>query len=99
MSQRDSRRPKHSPATAARVFSGEAVVITPSDNTVRMFNAVGSRIWELIDGQRTMDDIVEVLVEEYAVAPDTARASLEHFVEELEGKGLIEVTRPDPEVG
>jgi sulfatase maturation enzyme AslB (radical SAM superfamily) len=69
MSERDLRRPVHSPDTASRVFSGEAVVITPAENTMRMFNTVGSRIWELADGQRTMDDMFEALLDEYAVAP------------------------------
>ncbi len=89
MSQADSRRPVRSPATASRVFSGEAVVITPGENMLRMFNAAGSRIWELADGSHTVDEIVAALVDAYVVEPEVARADVESFIEDLAGKGLL----------
>jgi hypothetical protein len=89
MSQPDLRRPVHDPNTASRVFSGEAVIILPALNSVRMLNTVGSRIWELADGRRSIDEIVEILVAEYEVTPDVARAGVERFVSELASKGLI----------
>ena len=61
MTQPDNRIPMHHPQTAARVFSGEAVIITPAENKVRMLNTVGSRVWELADGTRTVDEIAGVL--------------------------------------
>jgi hypothetical protein len=36
MTQPDDRIPIHHPHTAARVFSGEAVIITPAENKVRL---------------------------------------------------------------
>jgi hypothetical protein len=83
------RKPVRHPRTASRVFSGEAVVISPAENTVRMFNAVGSRVWELADGSRTTDEIVLALTQEYEVEPAEARASVLGFLEELEAKGLV----------
>lgn len=82
-------RPVRSPATASRVFSGEAVVITPADNTVRMLNPVGSRVWELADGQHTVDEIVDALVAEFAVDRAAAQGSVQKFVTELMDKGLL----------
>jgi len=71
------------------VFSGEAVVISPAENMVRMFNPVGSRIWELADGQRTVEEIVRQLTEEYAVELSAARAEVGEFVDALAAKGLL----------
>jgi hypothetical protein len=85
----DQRRPKHHPRTAARVFSGEAVVISPAENMVRMFNPVGSRIWELADGQHTVEEIARRLTEEYAVELSAAQAEVEEFVDALAAKGLL----------
>ncbi len=85
----DARVPIHHPQTAARVFSGEAVVISPAENTVRMFNVVGSRIWELADGRRTMDDIAASLVAEFDVEAEHARESVRLFVEELVTRSLL----------
>jgi hypothetical protein len=92
MSQRDSLRPSHGPETASRIFSGEAIIITPSENIVRMLNPVGSRIWELADGQRTVENIVQVLLQEYAVDEDVARGSVTAFVDQLATKGLLELS-------
>jgi hypothetical protein len=89
MTQPDNRIPAHHPQTAARVFSGEAVIITPAENTVRMLNAVGSRVWELADGTRTVDQIAGVLAEEFDVDPAQAEESASRFVDELAAKGLL----------
>ncbi len=89
MEQPDERKPIHHPRTASRVFSGEAVVISPAENLVRMFNPVGSRIWELADGTRTMEQIAIVLTEEYEVDLAHARQSVATFVDELVAKRLL----------
>jgi hypothetical protein len=83
------QRPIHHADTASRVFSGEAVVITPAQNTLRMFNRAGSRIWELMDGERSIEEIAVVLSQEYQVEPEEALASVLRFTDELHGKGLV----------
>lgn len=88
MAELDNRIPVHHPRTASRVFSGEAVVITPAENMVRMLNPVGSRVWELADG-RTLDEIAAALTAEFEIDLPQARASVAAFVEELIGKGLL----------
>jgi hypothetical protein len=85
------RIPRHSPQIAARVFSGEAVVITPAENMIRMFNQVGSRIWELADGTRSIAEIAAALVLEYEVEQDEAAQQVCVFLDELAHKGLIEL--------
>lgn len=89
MTELENRIPIHHPRTAARVFSGEAVVITPAENRVRMLNPVGSRVWELADGTRTLDEIAAALTAEFEVDLAEARTSVAAFVEELLGKGLL----------
>ncbi len=85
----DRRMPFHHPRTASRVFSGEAVIITPAENMVRMLNDVGSRVWELADGTRTVAEIGQVLTQEFEVDPVEAQASAMMFVDELAAKGLL----------
>jgi hypothetical protein len=89
MTQPDLRKPLPNPRTASRVFSGEAVVISPAENTVRLLNPVGSRIWELADGAATAEDIAAQLTQEFAVDLDHARQSVAAFLAELDGKGLL----------
>ena len=77
------------PRTASRVFGEEAVVISPAENIVRMLNPVGSRIWELCDGTRTIDQIALALAEEFDVDLAHARQSATAFVTELIAKDLL----------
>ena len=44
---------------------------------------VGARIWELIDGARTVSDIRDIICSEYDVTPGTAAADLEALFTEL----------------
>jgi hypothetical protein len=83
------RKPAHHPRTASRVFSGEAVVITPAENKVRMLNPAGSRIWELADGSRSVAEIVAVLTEEFDVEPARAERTTLELLDTLAEQGLI----------
>ncbi len=89
MDTTDQRIPTHHPRIAARVFSGEAVIITPAENMVRMLNAVGSRVWELVDGTRTVEQIAHALTQEFDVDLPQARTSATAFIDELVAKGLL----------
>ncbi len=75
--------------TASRIIEGQAVVMTLEDNTLHTFNEVGSRIWELCDGQKTLEEIIQVIYEEYSVVYEDLRADCELFVRELWAKGIL----------
>lgn len=85
----EQRIPIHHPRTASRLFSGEAVIITPAENTVRMFNPVGSRIWELMDGQRTVGQIIDLLIDEFDVESERAQCTAQEFLAMLDEKNMI----------
>lgn len=82
---------KRSENVASRVLDGEAVLVTPSDGGVKVLNGCGSRIWELIDGTRSIEQIVEVIVSEYDVKRETAAEDIDSFIEELKKRTLIEL--------
>ncbi|BBE71025.1 lasso peptide biosynthesis PqqD family chaperone [Oharaeibacter diazotrophicus] len=52
-------------------------------------NAVGARIWELLETPTSADALVAALTAEYEVDPDTARAHVERFLGELRRRGLL----------
>lgn len=86
----DQRKPIHSPRTASRVFGQDAVIISPAENTVRMLNPTGSRIWELADGSRTMDEIAALLTQDFEVSLSEARQQVAEFLSDLETRGLVD---------
>ena len=77
------------PATAWRVIAGEAVVLSLDSKTLRGLNPVGSRVWELIDGRRSTDEIAAQLVEEFDVELARALQEVDVFVRQLLAKGLL----------
>ena len=80
---------RHKPTVTSRIFDGEAVIIDTEANVVRMLNDVASRIWELIDGDRSAAEIAAVLVSEYDVSKEEATRDVVEFLSELEAKGLV----------
>ena len=75
--------------TASRVIDGEAVIITPQNNEVKVLNEVGSRIWELLDGTRNIDQLAAVIAEEFDVTIETALQDITLFIEELDSRNMI----------
>ncbi len=51
--------------------------------TLYTLNEVGARVYELIDGKRPVRDIVNVIVSEFDVTGDEARADVLEFIEQL----------------
>ena len=64
---------------------GEAVILSLDTKVFRGLNAVGSRVWELIDGRRSVDEIVTEIVGEFEVAPEVATRDVGTFVAETFG--------------
>lgn len=55
-----------------RDLQGEAVLLDLNTGIYFSLNPVGGYIWSLLDGQRTVRDIVDLVVAEYDVDPETA---------------------------
>lgn len=82
MSLLDKCPDKH-PRTAWRVIDGEAVIVVCDENVVKILNSVGSRVWELADGTKTVREIARVICSEYEVDVGQAEKDSVEFVQEL----------------
>lgn len=52
--------------------------------SIYTLNEVGARIWELVDGQRKLKEIKEILVEEFEVSTQEAEKDLIEYLQQLE---------------
>jgi len=52
---------------AWRVLEGGAVILFPEAGTLHRLNGTGTRVWEHLDGRRTITDIAVALADEYTV--------------------------------
>lgn len=82
-------RPSHASNVAARVYGSDAVVISPDEGMVRMLNPTATRIWQLVDGSRSVEEIAVALTGEFDVNLAQARQSVIRLLTELSEKQLV----------
>ena len=53
-------------------------------------NAVGSRVWKLLDTPMSLHEICLSLQDEYEVAPEVCQAEVSRLLADLQSEGLVE---------
>jgi coenzyme PQQ biosynthesis protein PqqD len=90
MTELVNKRPAPHPQVASRIVDGEALIVLADSGEVTVLNSIGSRVWELADGSRSVGEIVETIVAEYDTTREQAEQDVVAFLQELEqGKMLV----------
>jgi hypothetical protein len=76
-----------------RVINGEIVVLIPKEVEVHALTGCGGRIWELIEGEIAISEIIQRIAAEYEVEPQKAAEEVTAFIHKLERKKLLEISR------
>lgn len=85
----EQERFRPSPAVRASI-SGDGLILLDIDGgMVLSSNAVGARIWELIEQQHTTGEIARQLADDYVVPVDRALRDVQTFVADLMARGLV----------
>lgn len=88
------RRPRRNPSSAFKPIGDEGgLVVLPDRSEVKVLNPVGVRVFGLLDGKRSLGEIVGLICEEYEVTPEQAAHDVEAFVGLLAREGMLS----DPE--
>jgi len=58
-------------------------------DNVYILDGIAVRIWELIDGKRSLEAIKRIIVKEYKVEPREVEEDLTYLIRELEKKNCI----------
>jgi len=72
-------------------LGGEAAILDMKHGIYYGLDAVGARIWSLIQVETTVAQICDALTAEYEVEPDRCRADVMALLEDLVSHHLIEV--------
>ena len=72
-----------------RIIDGQALIIDPSANVIKLLNGVGTQIWDWIDGKRTGNEILQNIIDEYEVSSEIAKTDLVKFLQELLAGNII----------
>ncbi len=78
----------------ARKIAGEIIMVPIRQNVgdlhcMYTLNGVASRIWELINGHTTVDEIVTHLTQQYEVEAPEAEADVIEFLAQMKSIGTI----------
>ena len=72
-------------------LAGEAVILNLKSGVYYGLNPVGAYIWELIQQPRTVDTLLEMVIEQYDVEADRCETDLLTLLAELAVTELIEI--------
>ena len=75
----------------AAIVDDELVMIRLESDGYFGLDAIGRRIWELLDEPRTVGEICSSLLEKYDVQPADCEADVQRFLGELQEHGVITV--------
>jgi hypothetical protein len=83
------------PSMVSREVAGEMILVPIRQNvgdleSIYTLNETAARIWALIDGQRSMREIRDQIVEEFDVGEDEAQRDLIELLGQLEAIGAVE---------
>jgi len=74
-----------------RELEGEAVLLNMQSGTYFGLDAMGTRIWQLIERHGTLSAVRDELVQEFDVEADAATRDLLDLVGQLAARGLVEI--------
>jgi len=81
---------RRSPEVVFEVLDGRAVLVDPSGSELITLNPVGTLVWEALDEERNLDQVVDHLLPQFVgVERPELHADVSGFLRELEGLGLL----------
>ncbi len=83
------RVPVKSDKVASRIIDGEAVIVMIERQETIVLNNVGSRIWEIMDGQKNLNELASTLTSEFDTTYQQALKDLVEFIEDLAKREIV----------
>jgi hypothetical protein len=77
--------------SVSTTLEGEAVILDTDAGEYYGLNEVGARIWVLLQDPMTFEELVDALLEEYAIDRDRCEAEVRGLLEQMTEKGLLRV--------
>lgn len=88
----ESRRFRATERVAAREVDSDLVLLDLEEGSFFVSRGTGPRIWELLAGGSSVDEIAQLVAERYGLEVSEAKRDVEAFVQELLEKRFLEST-------
>lgn len=73
-------------------LDGEAVILHVGSGTYFGLNPLGAEVWNMIQNQRTVSEICDLLTEEYDVSREQCETEVMALLQRLSEEGLVRMT-------
>lgn len=73
----------------ARQLGDDCVMLDLASGTYFGLDPVGARVWQLLEGGKSFEEVCEALVEEYEASPEAIRGDVSRLIDELAANGLV----------
>ena len=82
--------PKRSSECVYRAIGEEGgLVVLPGRAEVKVLNPVGVKVFSLLDGEHTVEEIVAAVTAEFEVPAEAAKLDVQVFLGELAAQGML----------
>ena len=75
----------------SRKVDDEALIIHLTSGSYYSLNAVGTRVWDSIDGTRTAEDVAKIIQSEYDAEFELIETEVMSLLTDLVEEGLVQV--------
>ena len=72
-------------------LAGEAVILCTKSGVYYGLEEVGARIWQLIKEPKTVQDLLDTILQEFDASADQCEPDLLDLLDDLRSKGLVEI--------
>lgn len=74
-----------------RKVADEILISDATSETIFGLDGAGARMWQLLAENGSVDAAVDAIAIEFDAAPDAIAADLNALIEDLRGRGLVEI--------
>jgi hypothetical protein len=78
-----------------RLTDDGAVLVSPEAGDLRVLNAVGATVWQMLDGRRTIAELEAELVHRFGISAGRAHDDLDNFLSDLQRRRLLSWVGPE----
>ena len=83
-------RPRPADGLVTYEVDDELLILDPRVDRLHQLDRLGTIIWSVLDGEATVDELVEDLADAFGVEPDLVRHDLGELLRDLDGLGLLD---------
>ncbi|MEA2371791.1 MAG: hypothetical protein QOH12_2185 [Solirubrobacteraceae bacterium] len=86
---RSTDQPRHSPGVEANAAHGRVVLVRPADGGFYLLDELGTRVWELCDGERSLDQVIALIGDESDQPASAIAGDVREWISELRTEQLL----------